>query len=185
MQDDHTPQDDDLVPVTMAAAMSGIPERTLRRWIARGQLPATAGHGPQRGRRVRLGDVRRLADLTGHAAGHVAERPAMPAMPATSAADTSGALAARAQLDAIRDEWLAPLIDRIGALERDAGRLGAELDQAARERDAAIAERDRLREALERAESRQDDRGVSAPAVAPIEAQERPQRAWWRFWERS
>lgn len=42
---------------------------------------------------------------------------------------------AYAQLEAIRDQWLAPLVERIGELEREAGRLTAERDELERERD--------------------------------------------------
>ena len=50
--------------------------------------------------------------------------------------------AARSQLGAVRDEWLAPLIERIGALEREAGRLEAGRAAVAEERDRLRAERD-------------------------------------------
>jgi hypothetical protein len=53
---------------------------------------------------------------------------------------------ARAQLEAIRDEWLAPLVDRIGNLERENGRLEAERDELRRRAEAAEAERDELRQ---------------------------------------
>ena len=43
---------------------------------------------------------------------------------------------AAAQLAAIRDEWLQPLVDRIAELERQAGRLEAERDAAAQLVDA-------------------------------------------------
>ena len=52
---------------------------------------------------------------------------------------------ARAQLEAIRDEWLAPLVDRIGNLERENGRLEAERDELRRRAEAAEAEQDALR----------------------------------------
>ena len=37
--------------------------------------------------------------------------------------------AARSQLDAVRDEWLQPLVDQLRALERDYGRVEQERDQ--------------------------------------------------------
>ncbi len=82
-------------------------------------------------------------------------------------------ISSRQQLEAIRDEWLRPLIDRIGELEREAGRLQAERDTlaaqvaeerqhadqlvnvlqqqrdaAVNERDDVVRERDRLAEQL-------------------------------------
>ena len=50
--------------------------------------------------------------------------------------------AARSQLEAIRDEWLTPLVERIGALEREVGHLEAERAAVAEERDRLRAERD-------------------------------------------
>jgi hypothetical protein len=52
------------------------------------------------------------------------------------------------QLEPIRDRWMRPLVDRIAALERNAGRLEAERDQARAEADAAIRERDDALQAL-------------------------------------
>ena len=53
-----------LVPVTVAAAQTGIPARTIRRWLERGQL---AGHQTDdRGRLVDPAAVRALAVETGH-----------------------------------------------------------------------------------------------------------------------
>ena len=183
---------DEYLTVESAGSAAGISPRTLRSWIKGGKLPATAG---PRGTLVRLGDVLALADLTGRtspqaaatrqAAGHSATS-------ATSAAGSAGNVAdggdnaptaavspaARSQLEAIRDEWLAPLVaqireqaEEIGALraERDAlaadrGRLAAEVardrgladqlvDLLQEERDALRWERDRLAEQIGEAPS--------------------------------
>lgn len=45
---------DELVSVTVAADMSGVSDRTVRRWVAAGQVPAVSAPG---GRLVRLVDV--------------------------------------------------------------------------------------------------------------------------------
>lgn len=81
-------------------------------------------------------------------------------------------ISARQQLEAIRDEWLRPLVDRIGELEREVGRLQAERDAFAaqvandrkhagqlvevlqQERDGAVRERDHLAEQLAEVASR-------------------------------
>jgi len=51
--------DEELVSVNVAADMSGVSDRTVRRWVSAGHVPAVSAPG---GRLVRLGDV------TAHAA---------------------------------------------------------------------------------------------------------------------
>ncbi len=188
-----TPHDaDEYLTVEMAGHVSGIPPRTLRRWVRGGRLPATEG---PRGKLVRLGDALALAELTGrqsatgrppdgqsvnpatyagHVTGHVSdslvENDQEPAMTGHMAAIS---LAARSQLEAVRDEWLAPLVDRIQSQAERIGRLEAE-------RNALAAEVERLKAA--------QDAPQAAP-LAPGEAQPReaaPDTSvpWWRFWER-
>ena len=110
--------------------------------------------------------------------------------------------AARSQLEASRDEWLQPLVDQLRGAERTIGRLEAE-------RDAALAEVERLRAAQDAPQASpaahhapddddEDDlvltadrplRGPSAPIGPPawrtterVEAERVP---WWRrWWER-
>ncbi len=99
---------------------------------------------------------------------------------------------ARQQLEASRDEWLRPLIDRIGALEREAGRLQAERDaltaQVAEERqhadqlvevmqqqrDAAVNERD---EAVRERDQLAKQLGDLASRDAAV-LREAKERAW-------
>src|SRR5215210_5544801 len=135
------------VAIEVAGQVTGVPARTLRRWAEAGKVPVMAG---QRKRLVRLDDVRRLATLTGHqpdrddvtgasagqATGHMAGGVAGDNMPSPGAVSP----AARSQLEAIRDEWLQPLIDQLREAERTIGRLEAERNQAAQERDALRAE---------------------------------------------
>ncbi len=217
--DTHDP--DEYLPVEAAGNVAGISPRTLRYWVRGGKLPAIEG---QRGKLVRLGDVLALVDLT----GKMATLPATSRQaggnagnPATSAVGNTGKVAnpadsemepdeqapppgavspaARSQLEAIRDEWLRPLVDRIGELEREAGRLQAERDALAErladdrkladqlvdvlqaERDAALAEVERLKAA--------QDAPVAAPApqheaqptkTAPVTSSSR--WASWRRW---
>jgi len=139
--------DPDYVAIEVAGRVTGVPARTLRRWAEAGKVPVVAG---TRKRLVRLEDVRRLAAMTGHqpdtadvsgayagqATGHVAEGVADDNIPPAGAVSP----AARSQLEAIRDEWLQPLIDQLRGAERTIGRLEAERDQAAQERDALRAE---------------------------------------------
>ena len=186
------------VTVKMAAAMTGIPERTLRRWMTDGQLPAVAAKG---GRLVALDDVERLASDArprhghdGHAA-NVADEVAT----ATTAANPT---TAEQQVSVIRDGLVAPLValterqqERIGELEREAGRTTAELDHARRqaekavlereqieaERDALLAAQDALRWRVGELEAHQSE-SFHEPTSTP-ETQLR--RAWWQFWRDS
>src|SRR3954470_14794557 len=107
------------VAIEVAGRLTGVPARTLRRWAEAGKVPVVAG---RRKRLVRLDDVRRLAAMTGHqpgtddltgahagqATGHMAEGVEHDNMPSSAAVSP----AARSQLEAIRDEWLQPLIDQ-------------------------------------------------------------------------
>lgn len=146
---DDTPYPAEFVAVESAGKRAGISPRTLRHWIATGKLPAIAG---KRGKLVSIAEVRRLALLTGKTVGNPDDPPGNPATSADPLAeDVAGNLAdnadaalvtdtARQRLATIRDEWLQPLIDRIGELERQGGRLEAERD-AAREEVADLRER--------------------------------------------
>jgi hypothetical protein len=72
--------------------------------------------------------------------------------------------AALAQLEAIRDQWLAPLVDRIGTLERENGRLEERLATTERERDALRAEVSQLTAGQDAPEKSPKNRGE---AIAP------------------
>ena len=114
--------------------------------------------------------------------------------------------AARLQLAAIRDEWLTPLVERIGALERENGDLAGQLAARANvltAKDETIAELRRRAEVAEaerealRAELR-DWGGLTGegrigpttgpaateapPATTPAPAAQGPvQGLWWRL----
>jgi DNA-binding transcriptional MerR regulator len=136
--------DPEYVAIEVAGRLTGVPARTLRRWAEAGKVPVVAG---QRKRLVRLDDVRRLAAMTGHqsdtddltgayagqATGHMTGGVAGDNMPSPGAVSP----AARSQLEAIRDEWLQPLIDQLREAERTIGRLEAERDALRSELTAA------------------------------------------------
>ena len=172
-----------------AAYELGVDERTVRRWIDQGQLAAAKVRGSyriapdeiERARIVLLGEGLggTIIDI-GAAAS--AGTPGIPDMSghdrtAAAAADPPGAVAvspaARGQLEAIRDEWLRPLVDDLRAAERTIGRLEAE-------RDAAIRERDDLAAQLRAA------RDAPTASPGPPGATERPgpgtdaPDSWWR-----
>src|SRR3954470_19061750 len=145
--------DPEYVAIEYAGQVTGVPARTLRRWAEAGKVPVVTG---QRKRLVRLDDVRRLAAMTGH-------EPASPDMAEGYAGQGAGhaagdvaddnvaqlpvsvSPAARSQLEAIRDEWLQPLVDQLGQAQRTIGRLEAERDQVTQERDALRTELEQLR----------------------------------------
>ncbi|MDP9358683.1 MAG: hypothetical protein M3Q71_18430 [Chloroflexota bacterium] len=190
MSTPHGP--DEYLSVEMAGQVSGIPPRTLRRWVRAGRLPATEG---PRGKLVRLGDALALAELTGrHSAtdrpsdGQPANRAMYAGHMTGQASDhgdegdqesaTSGHVsaispAARSQLEAIRDEWLAPLVERIQNQAERIGRLEAE--------------RNHLQAEVERLRAAQDAPSV-APAVhhatEPTNAAPDTSPSWWVSWWR-
>jgi hypothetical protein len=125
--------DPEYATVRVAAALTGIPARTIRYWVTRGKLPAVAAPG---GSMVALSDVRRLGALGRQPRGNAAV-----AGNAATATTTDVAVEAtgRAQLEAIRDEWLQPLVDQIREQAQTIGRLAAERDQAVADRDALRA----------------------------------------------
>jgi excisionase family DNA binding protein len=134
-----------MVTAEEAARLAGVSPRTVRRWIRSGQLPSV--EGPD-GRRVSPADLAALrrrprprptADAATDTRGH--------GRPVTAATDTevaSVSSAARSQLEAIRDEWLAPLVAQIRAQAEQIGRLEERLATTERDRLALAQGRDRL-----------------------------------------
>jgi hypothetical protein len=124
------------VATRLAAAETGIPERTLRNWIKGGKLAATQG---DRGYLVRVSDVRRVAAIAGRdpailkggkrdAGGKAAD----------VAASESSAIVPAGEIE----RAMVPIVERLEA-------LAAELGRERGLREAAEAERDRLRDELE------------------------------------
>ena len=165
----------DHVTVEVAGTLAGISSRTLRHWIASGKLSAIAG---KRGKLVSLREVEHLAQFVGkpvsNMAGHVGNPATSAETVAGNVADSAAATAlvsdaARLQLATIRDEWLAPLVERIGELERENGRLEATtaakdemIAELRRRVEAAEAERDRLAAAQAAPEAPGAPEGASA-----------------------
>ncbi len=89
---------------------------------------------------------------------------------------------ARAQLEAVRDEWLAPLVAQITAQAERIGRLEAERDAAEAARLAAERERDALRARLDTPQAA--PAAPEAPTVLIVEADtpQRPAGLWGRLW---
>ena len=122
----------DHVAIEVAGKAAGIPARTLRYWVASGKLSAIAG---KRGKLVSMRKVAYLAALVGKQVGNANS---VDGNPATFADEVAGNVAdrladtalvtaaARQQLGAIRDEWLAPLVAQLTEQAQTIGRLEAE-----------------------------------------------------------
>jgi len=175
--------DTDAVTVTVtvttdeAAARLGVSARTIRRWIQRGILPAT--ETPD-GYLLTVGDLANARVL--------AERRPRPRSRghghAASTADTVTATVtrrdvavnpnARAQLEAIRDEWLQPLVETIARQAEQIGRLQAERDGATSQllaKDQALAaDALTIAELRHRAEATEAERARLAAAQATQDA---------------
>jgi excisionase family DNA binding protein len=171
----------DAATVTMvttedAARLAGVSVRTVRRWIQHGHLTAVES---DRGKLVSPADIpdARTRAGRGHGHGHIRPPNGHDRGHDNMTADTDTAMtapalsSATAQMEAIRDQWLMPLVDRIGALERENGRLENERDQVTRERDALRAELTAIRE---------------PPATSPHDdiTPETPAMPSWRRWLR-
>jgi hypothetical protein len=170
------------LPIAEAARWLGVSENAVRQRIKRGTVDAckvdgiwhvqvaTAGveHRPSgdhepAGRSDHQGDHH-----TGHqdrpSGDHQGDRPV-----------GAVSMAARAQLGAIVEEMIAPLVaaheERTAALARDLGRAEAERDEATQVRAIAEAERDALRITLDRVMA---ERSVTEPLSASPEAPESP-----------
>ncbi|MDP9367186.1 MAG: helix-turn-helix domain-containing protein [Chloroflexota bacterium] len=173
-----------MVTVEEAARLAGVSPRTVRRWIQHGALPCI--ETTERGKLVSPADLpaARLAARSGH--GHVRDRDrrdrdhghghgheGVDTAMATDTTAVSVSPAARSQLEAIRDEWLRPLMERNEDLARENGRLQAE-------RDAALAEVERLKAA--------QDASVAAPesqhGAQPAETAPDTSPPWWASWWR-
>ncbi|MDP9355532.1 MAG: helix-turn-helix domain-containing protein, partial [Chloroflexota bacterium] len=165
--------------VSEAARLLGLTEGAVRKRIERGQLRAAKVKnqwqitiGTDDLAETALRDATRR-DETGHDTTDTTEATRHDETDRTSG---TVAPAAVAQLEAIRDQWLQPLVDRIGTLEREAGRLQAE-------RDAALAEVERLKAVQDAAVAAQEPQHEAQPAemVSDASASPRPlQAAWWR-----
>jgi hypothetical protein len=162
-------QSNEYLAVKSAGSIADISPRTLRYWIKGGKLPTVAG---PKGKLVRLSDVLAMAELTGKSTAGERQTAGRSAVSATSAESFTGnttgndqvvvAPTAMAQLEAIRDQWLRPLIDELNEKSEEIGRLKAERDAAVehvgiaeaqaraaqQERDALRWERDQLAEQL-------------------------------------
>ncbi len=186
-----------------AAGELGVNERTVRRWIDQGQIAAVKVRGSYR---IAVEEIERARiAVLGEGLGDVIEAPtrartdtpdrpgmsgqARSAAPTAAAADAADAAdaasgsmtvspAARSQLEAIRDEWLRPIMERNEELARENGRLQERVVGVERERDHLRAEVERLRAA--------QDAALAAPepqhGAQPVETAPAPSSSWWASW---
>ncbi len=152
--------------IGQAARLLGVSENAVRQRIKRRSLPAAKVEGVWR---VWLPDQegRPPGD---HEVGYQGDH--QPDQEATSPS-VAVSPAARAQLEAVRDEWLQPLVDQLRSAERTIGRLEAE--------------RDHLQAEVERLQAAQDAPQAApfAPGEAePAEASQDSSSSWWTSWWR-
>jgi len=162
---DRTEQDT-IVSVVDAAVVLGVSTDAVRKRIRRGQLTAQKV-GAQWFVVLDEHPVPRQ-DRTESTLGTRQDKPV--SRPETGQDRTGQPVAisgaAQAQLVAIRDEWLAPLVAQITEQAETIGRLTAERDAL----QVRLSARDVEQEHPPTPESTDPETGV--------------QRAWWRFWER-
>ena len=101
--------------------------------------------------------------------------------------------AARSQLEAIRDEWLAPLISQITEQAERIGHLEAEKTAAEQARDLFERQLDEARSrsadlegevTLLRLQLGESNRQIPGAGVEEQENDRKASRPWWRLWQR-
>lgn len=170
------------VPLHEAAELLGVTVELLRKRAQRKTIPAYKADGRWY---VVLDGIRDVQDTT--LPGPVLDRTIRPVQDDPSHAPLVVSSAARSQLEAIRDEWLRPLVDRIGELEREAGQLQERVCGVEREREAFQAERDAALAEVERLKAAQDAlSGAQEPQHGAPPANTAPDTPspWWVSWWR-
>ncbi len=161
------------VTVAMAAELTGIPARTLRRWTRDGQLPAVAASG---GKLVALDDVERIVTMKRPDHGHH-EPTATMTEPVATAMTTATRPLAEQQLATLRDGLVAPLVELTEKLTTAMAEQAETIGRVTAERDALQA---RL-SALEARHAESPMQSSNAPQTAIDAAADTP---WWPFWRR-
>ncbi len=177
-----------------AARVAGVSARTIRRWIEKGTLPAVTGAGgvlyvfPQDLEAARIASGSRPSPVVRDREDHGDMSPSGTVRddrdPPEGAGHVRDALpvavspAARSPLEAIRDEWLAPLVAQIREQAEQVGALRTERDRALQERDALAAEVERLKAAQDAPVAAQEPHHETQPAETA------PAASWWTFWWR-
>ena len=171
-------QPDAYVTVATASQLTGVPVRTLHRWVARGQLHAMAG---QHGRLVDLDAVRHLAAAAGHPAatpeplaGHV--------VTGTPLAEGGAPWQVMTELVAVNDRLSRENVELAGRC----GWLQAQLEAATSRIRELEAPRTNQSAAVDQVDDQAPSETGKRPAASgngPRIEPERPAgRPWWAFW---
>ena len=163
------------IPIAVAAERLGVGVGLLRKRAQRGTMPARKVDGKwfvdldvdQDGVQDIPPAEAEIASRPGHSVPDTLAVTGQPPKPAPAQVVSP---AARSQFEAVRDAWLVPLVERIGALEREAGRLEAERAAVAEERDRLRIERDSDRRLADRlVDLLQEERDQARARVAELE----------------
>jgi hypothetical protein len=98
--------------------------------------------------------------------------------------DSTAIMTATQQLEAIRDEWLAPLVAQIAEQAETIGRITAERDQAQRERDDERQRRQAAESRVSELEAQEAEIPVQAPSAPQAATGAATGTPWWAFWKR-
>ncbi len=163
--------------VREAAIRLGISEAAVRQRIRRHTLVAERSDGIV---------YVVLADST---ASHTTDTTPIETVDTTP--DSTASTTATRQLEAIRDEWLAPLVAQITDQAETIGRVTAERDQAriqaemlTLEREQIQAERDALQARMSALEAHQAESPTQASSVPETAIDAATDVPWWMFWKR-
>ncbi|MDP9474075.1 MAG: helix-turn-helix domain-containing protein [Chloroflexota bacterium] len=170
-QPDHQPdQEATSLTIGQAARTLGVSENAVRQRIKRRSLPAAKVEGVWRvwlpDQEERPGGDHEPDHPRDHEGDYQGNQE-----PTTASVAVSPA--ARAQLEAVRDEWLQPLVDQLRSAERTIGRLEAE-------RDALAVEVARLKATQDAAVAAQEPHHAAETTEPTADAS----TPWWKFWER-
>ena len=143
------------LPITEAAKHLGVTTELLRKRAQRGTIPAYKADGRWFVVLDQADDP--VQDSTRDQAHVVLDEAQMTGQDSVPIPPGRGiAPAAMSQLEAIRDEWLQPLIDQLKTQATQIGRLEVERDQAIAQMRATIRERDLLQQAAEMAHAAEE-----------------------------
>jgi DNA-binding transcriptional MerR regulator len=177
-----------MVSAETAARLAGVSVRTIRRWMQHDHLPFVEG---SQGKLISPADLPLAKERasSGHSRGHETSRHGHGQGHERTDTVTNADMttnepspAAVAQLEAIRDEWLRPLVDRIEVLSKEVGRLEAERDALWSTVERLEMERDALLLGQRAPVAANEGRSEAMPAAMTSDAAQPDASFWSRFW---